>query len=188
MRQNNEEFTNLHNRLYSKLFSFVRLRIKDPEEVKDIVQDTFLKAYNSWDQVPDENTARNFLYIIARQRMIDIWRSAKSRLQTDLLNKNYDENSLAETGDFDSLESDEPLPSEIFQESENKELALTLLNGVRQEEREILTLRFLQELEYSELAKIYKTSEDNMRQKVSRALQNIRRVAQKSEAIKSRNN
>jgi DNA-directed RNA polymerase specialized sigma24 family protein len=69
-----ENFTDLHNRLYGKVFSFVHMRIKDKEEVKDIVQDVFIRAYNSWvktkGQLPDENTARNFLYVIAKQRMI----------------------------------------------------------------------------------------------------------------------
>lgn len=180
MRKTNENFTDLHNRLYSKLFSFVRLRIKDPEEVKDIVQDTFLKAYSSWTEIPDESSARNFLYIIARQRMIDIWRSAKHRLQTDLLNKNSDEGEdIWEMGEFDNLESDLPLPEDIFQESENKTYILGLLNQLKESEREILTLRFLQELEYSELAKIFKTSEESVRKKVSRSLENLRKVASK---------
>ena len=109
MRKENADFTDLHNRLYGKVFSFVRLRINDVEEVKDIVQDVFLKAYNSWvtneNGLPDENTARNFLYIIARQRMIDKWRSAKFRLQTDLAGKN-DDGEFEEWGDFDSFAGD----------------------------------------------------------------------------------
>ena len=184
MRNNLENFTSLHNRLYGKVFSFVRMRFNDPEEVKDIVQDVFLKAYNSWKDseqgIPDENTARNFLYIIARQRMIDIWRSARSRFQTDLYNKNEGDGEEKESGDFDAFASDEPLPEDVFQKTENKDLVLKLLNQLKKEEREILILRFLDELEYKELARIYKTSEDNVRQKVSRSLQNLKSVATKA--------
>lgn len=181
MRENKEEFANLHNRLYSKVYSFVNLRVRDKEEAKDIVQDVFLKAYSSWSKVPDEATARNFLYLIARQRMIDLWRSAKHRLQGELSNNSNSDSSLPEYlgEDFDSLESGEKLPEDIFQESENRQKAIELLNKLKPEERELLTLRFLEELEYIELAKIFETSEDNMRQRVSRALQNIRKVANK---------
>lgn len=177
-----ENFTSLHNRLYGKVFSFVRLRIKDPEEVKDIVQDVFLKAYNSWvlhsNGVPDENTARNFLFIMARQRMIDLWRSAKSRLQIDLVGREGEDSEQG--GDFDSFASDEPLPEENFEKSEGKEEVLALLNKLKKEEREILVLRFLEEMEYKELARIYQTSENNIRQKVSRSLQNLKKVAIKN--------
>lgn len=182
MRKENADFTDLHNRLYGKVFSFVRLRINDVEEVKDIVQDVFLKAYSSWVTnnagLPDENTARNFLYIIARQRMIDKWRSAKFRLQTDLLNKN-EESDGEEWGDFDSFASDTPLPEESFQKTESREEVLGLLNQLKENERELLVLRFLEELEYKELATIYKTSEENIRQRVSRGLQNLKKVANK---------
>lgn len=177
------EFTILHNRLYGKVFSFVRLRIKDKEEAKDIVQDVFLKAFKSWqeakDGFPDENTARNFLYVIAKQRMIDLWRSSRFKLQTDLTNSRNDESWGEEDSDFDTLPGEELLPEDLFQESEKKEFALNLLNKLKKDEREILVLRFLEELEYKELARIYQTSEANIRQKVSRSLQNLKKVATK---------
>jgi RNA polymerase sigma-70 factor (ECF subfamily) len=154
------------------------------DEVKDIVQDVFLKAYNSWVDdsagIPDEKTARNYLYIIARQRMIDVWRSGRNKYQVDLFNKNY-EDSYGEdgTGDFDLLESDMPLPEDIFLKNENKQKVTDLLNKLKQEDRELLVLRYLEELEYRELADIYKTSEDNLRQKVSRALTKLKGIAKK---------
>ena len=182
MDKNSQDFTVLHNRLYGKVFSFVRLRIKDADEAKDIVQDVFLKAYNSWnnrpEEMPDENTARNFLYVMARQRMIDFWRSSRFKTRTELLNNNTDDTDLWESGDFDSLESTEPLPEDVFEQTENKALILELLNKLKKEDREILILRFLDELEYRELARIYKTGEDNVRQKVSRSLQKLKVVAQ----------
>ncbi len=182
MRKENDDFTHLHNRLYGKVFSFVRLRINDLDEVKDIVQDVFLKAYNSWvnseDGLPDEASAKNFLYIIARQRMIDKWRSAKFRLQTDLLNKN-ESDEFGEAGDFDDFAGDLPLPEESFEKSEQRQKVLNLLNQLKKEERELLILRFLEEMEYKELSKIYKTSEENIRQRVSRGLQNLKKVANK---------
>jgi RNA polymerase sigma factor (sigma-70 family) len=102
--------------------------VRDKEEAKDIVQDVFLKAYSSWSKVPDEATARNFLYVIARQRMIDLWRSAKHRLQGELSSKNGSDNLLAEYlgEDFDSLSGDEKLPEDIFQDSENRQYVVEL--------------------------------------------------------------
>lgn len=186
MRSNMDEFSSLHNRLYGKVFSFVRLRINDVEEVKDIVQDVFLKAYNSWvvghGGIPDENTARNFLYIIAKQRMIDKWRSAKFRLQTDIGSKDDDGDGEV-WSEFDNFASDSPMPEEVFKENEAREDLLKMLNQLKKEERELLILRFLEELEYKELSGIYKTSEENIRQRVSRGLQNLRKVANQNKKV-----
>ncbi len=180
MPMNTHDFTVLHNRLYGRVFSFVRLRISDKEEVKDIVQDVFLKAFKSWEVLPDESTARNFLFVIARQKMIDVWRSGRKKYQTDLVSTNNDKDSDF-SPDFDSFESDQPLPEDIFIQGEKQKQISEFLNLLKKEERELLVLRFLEELEYVELARIYKTTEDNIRQKVSRALQNLRKVANKKE-------
>jgi RNA polymerase sigma-70 factor (ECF subfamily) len=169
----------LHNRLYGKVFAFVHLRVIDIEEVKDIVQDVFLRAYKTWgDDVPEDNSAKNFLFLIARQRMIDLWRSGRARYRGEFVSKNFDDEELL-FNEFDDLKDNSPLPEEIFEENENKTFLLELLNQLKQGEREILVLRFLEELEYKELARIYKTSEDNIRQKVSRSLQNLKEIARK---------
>jgi RNA polymerase sigma-70 factor (ECF subfamily) len=182
MRNSQNEFSDLHNRLYGKVFSFVKLRIRDSEEVKDIVQDVFMRAFKSWDKIPDETSAKNFLYMVAKQRMIDIWRSSRFKSHSEsstLVDEEGGEESL-----FDHFESGEPLPEEVFEENEKKKHVLNLLNSLKESDREILILRYLEELEYKELASIYKTSEGNIRQKVSRSLQNLKKVVEKGKEIK----
>jgi RNA polymerase sigma-70 factor, ECF subfamily len=178
-----DNFSLLHNRLYGKVFSYVRMRIRNVDEAEDIVQDVFLKAYASWGGGVEleENTAKNYLFMIARQRMIDLWRSARNKYETEVYTGNSDEESDDGVNNFDNMADDSPLPEDLFQEDENKRYVLDLLNKLKPAEREILALRFLEEMEYKELAKVYKTSEDNIRQKVSRSLQNLKKVAQKSE-------
>lgn len=178
MRQNIENFSLLHNRLYGKVFSYVSLRVKNTDEVKDIVQDVFLKAYKSLSEKEyNENAVKNYLFMIARQRMIDLWRSGRNRYYGELYNKGFD-GEEDEQNNFDELEGDSPLPEEIFEDNEKKKYVLELLNKLKKSDREILILRFLEEMEYKELARVYKTSEENIRQKVSRSLQNLRKVAE----------
>lgn len=166
------QFEELHNRLYGRVFSYVSLRIKDREEVTDLVQEVFLKAYRTWSEIPEESTARQYLFVIARSKIIDYLRSARHRYMGVLQNK-VDEFGEYES-DFDSLKSEDPLPEEVFEKSENSKKILELLQVLNPLEREIINLRFMEELEYKELSEIYKTSEDNIRKKVSRALQKVK--------------
>ncbi len=166
MEKNHANFTALHSKLYRPLFNFISLRVRDREEVADLVQDVFLKAYNSWETLPEPVSAKNFLYYIARQRMIDLWKSARIRYSSD---KNIDDLEYDETpGENVSLE--------LFVESERKAEALKILNSLKPGDRDILYLRFIEEKSYEEISEILKISEQYARQKVSRALQSARKV------------
>lgn len=167
MEKNHANFTALHRALYQPLFNFISLRVRNKEEVLDLIQDVFLKAYNSWDKIPEPATAKNFLYYIARQRMIDLWKSARIRYQTDV--------SVSDT-EFDEVDTG-PLPAELFEEGEKRGEVLKILNSLSPGDRDILYLRFLDEKEYSEISEVLKISEQYARQKVSRALEKARQVS-----------
>jgi RNA polymerase sigma-70 factor (ECF subfamily) len=46
-------------------------------DAKDVVQDVFLRAYQSWHQLKDASLARAWLYRIARNRLYDLMRRQK---------------------------------------------------------------------------------------------------------------
>ena len=170
MEKNHKNFTALHNSLYRPIFNFISLRVRNKQEVEDLTQDVFLKAYNSWETLPEANSAKNFLYYIARQRMIDLWKSARSK---------YDTSDVVLGGgeeEFDAAD-DGPLPEDIFAENEKKQQALKILNSLKPGDRDILYLRFIEEKEYSEIAEVLKISQEHARQKVSRALEQAKKVA-----------
>ena len=168
MEKNHHNFTALHKSLYGPVFNFISLRVRNKQEVEDLTQDVFLKAYNSWSVIPDPQSAKNFLYYIARQRMIDLWKSAKVRYEVDT-QPDFEEFDQADTG---------PLPPDRFIENERKKFALEILNSLKPGDRDILYLRFLEEKEYKELAEILGITEEYARQKVSRALQAAKKVGE----------
>lgn len=55
-----------------------------------------------------------------------------------------------------------------------KDEAQALLNELKPREKEVMKLRYLDELEYNEIAEILKESESNIRQIVSRSLHVLR--------------
>ncbi len=178
MSIDNQEFTSMHNRLYNRVYSYLSFRINDSEEVKDLVQEVFLKAFRTWDVIPDEKVAMSYLYVIARSKSIDFFRSARHKYLGFLPGNSHDEftdTSPNDQNQFDSVKSDLPLPEDIFIKNENNKMVMEMLNILEPLERELVSLRFLSELEYSELSKIYNTTEDNVRKKISRALAKVRK-------------
>ena len=176
----NTEFIDLYNRLYNKVLTFVSLRVNDPEEAKDLVSDVFLKAWGVWQKdlsqdipFPEEQTARNFLFLIARQKMIDLWRSGRKKYIITLNQQGSPEDEF--TNEFDNLPATTLLPEEIFEQNERRNYAVGLLNQLNELERELVTLRFLEEMEYKEIAQVYGINEDNIPQKISRALKKLKK-------------
>jgi RNA polymerase sigma-70 factor (ECF subfamily) len=167
MEKNHANFTALHNTTYNSLFNFIHLRVRDREEATDLVQEVYLKAYNSWGLLPEPQTAKNFLFYIARQKMIDLWKSARIRYSSDA-----DINDV----EFDEADGDS-LPETLFEKSEREAEALDILNSLKPGERDILYLRFIEEKSYEEISEILKISGEYARQKVARALAKAKQVA-----------
>lgn len=170
MEKNHANFTALHKNLYQPLFHFVSLRVGNKEEAEDVVQDVFLKAYNSWEVLPESATAKNFLYYIARQKLIDLWKSARFR---------YSSGKELDESDFDEVDTG-PLAIDLFEKGERKEEVKKILDSLKPGERDILYLRFLEEKSYEEISEVLKISEESARQKVKRALEGARKVVKKN--------
>lgn len=72
-------FRELHNAAYDDLLRFVRRRAQ-PDDVDDIVNETYLTAWRRLDDVPDTPTdARAWLFGVARHCILNATRSANRR-------------------------------------------------------------------------------------------------------------
>ena len=65
-------------RAYSdQLLSFIRSRVKDPVIAEDILQDVFLKMHERLHTLKDDQKLQSWMYRIARNAIIDHYRSKK---------------------------------------------------------------------------------------------------------------
>jgi RNA polymerase sigma-70 factor (ECF subfamily) len=56
---------------------FILKRVKDEHDAEDILQDVFLKIHDNIDNLKDENRFQAWIYQIARNTVIDYYRSRK---------------------------------------------------------------------------------------------------------------
>jgi len=72
---NKENFNEVYNAFYGSLFAFVNNKVHDTDYSNAIVNDSFLKAYNSMDSFkPSLSGLNTWLHNIAKNRMIDHFR------------------------------------------------------------------------------------------------------------------
>jgi RNA polymerase sigma-70 factor (ECF subfamily) len=72
-------FEELVSRYSSRLFYFLRHRFKTDQDIEDLIQDTFLKAFRNIHRFNPERKFSTWLYTIAIRQAISRFRSEKKR-------------------------------------------------------------------------------------------------------------
>ena len=149
------------------LFSIGYRMLGSIVETEDIVQETFLKAYQINEQKIDNKKA--YLCKIMTNRCIDVLRSARYKREHYVGPWNPEPLLLEKSSDFD--------PSEVVLQKEGLSIAyLRMMEHLVPDERAVLLLREVFDFSYLEIANIIEKKEDNCRKIFSRAKQKISRV------------
>lgn len=156
-RSNNEAvvcFSNSYRLHYAQIRRFIFARVRHEEVASDLTQDTFMRAYPLIIQRGPSDSILPLLYTIARHALIDHYRKKKD------LSVPYENIDLEEGGfraDTHALDRDR---------SEQVERALATLS---EDQRMVITLIYMEELGFDEVAKIMNKTEEAIRQIKSRA-------------------
>lgn len=137
-----------------KVLAYALKRGLPQDRAEDVLQIVFLQLYRKKHLYDPKHSALAWLYVITRSELKDY----RNREIKDFLEW---EESLSQT---------EP-PSPI---NEEKAEAESLLKDLKPREQEVLRLRYLDEMEYNEIAALLNESESNIRQIVSRSLKFLR--------------
>jgi RNA polymerase sigma-70 factor (ECF subfamily) len=90
------------------LYKFVLHLTKSPDEAKDVLQDTFLKVWQSREDISPDLSFKSYLYTIAKNLIIDtLRRQTKSVAFEEYINsdayRNYSENDVESNSNFDDF-------------------------------------------------------------------------------------
>ncbi len=146
------------------LFSIGYRMLGSVAEAEDIVQETFLKAYQIDDQKIDNKKA--YLCKIMTNRCLDVLKSARYRREHYVGPWNPEPLLLESSPDFD--------PSEVILQKEGLSIAyLRMMEHLAPDDRAVLLLREVFHFSYLEISNIIEKKEENCRKIFSRAKQKI---------------
>ena len=159
-----EAFSSLYRLCYHKLYAYgCRLGMSDAE-VRDVIQDIFLKIYTRPELVKDRFTIRAFLFASIKNAYINLG------------NYGYRLVAIQNISDFEFTFSVENNALEEKEERENMSaLIKRILDGLTPRQREIIYLRFLHQMDYKEIAVIMNLSEQAARNLTHRAMDKLRK-------------
>lgn len=170
--ENQENFSYLINRYELKLGRYIR-RISglDKEDIEDLLQDVFIKAYQNLNNFDQNLKFSSWIYRITHNEVISQWRKRKARPE----NVYWEVDNILEniTADFD-ISSD--IDHDLLRKSLDK-----IFNKMDIKYREVLILKFIEEKNYQEISDILKKPMGTVATLINRAKKQFKQILAESE-------
>jgi RNA polymerase sigma-70 factor (ECF subfamily) len=133
---------------YKKLIaSLIRRMIKDEEDVLDLAQETFIKAYNALETFQDGYSFSSWIYRIASNNCIDFLRK-KRFLTVSLDQPLFDDKDDT----YFDVEDKTSRPDINYLAEERKKIIDDAIDELPENYKEIIKLRHEDDMDYSEIA------------------------------------
>lgn len=160
MKQGDEEAMELFVRkYYPQILKYCSFHCSDWELAKDLTQETFLRFFRAFAGYAYQGKTLNYLYTIAKNLCVDQWgKNREIRIE-----------NLSEKGEEKMAKVDERLMIE------------TALCHLPEAMREVIILRFFQELRIKEIAQIMNIAVPTVKYRLKKALELMKQEIGKGE-------
>lgn len=164
----NDAFALLYKNFYTPIYRYVYRKISDADEAEDLTQTVFMKAFAARENFADSHQSPiAYFYTVARNLVTDTYRK-KDRTPI-LIDSAEDEDFWDRLPDQEALD---PLAETL--KVEQQEATQLLLQGLKPDHREIIEMKFLQDLSNTEIASKTGKTESNIRQIQVRSLRKLK--------------
>ncbi|HEY8272553.1 MAG TPA: sigma-70 family RNA polymerase sigma factor [Pseudobdellovibrionaceae bacterium] len=157
---NNKALDYLFKRHSNKVYNYALKRKFNTEQAQDLVQIVFMQIYRKRIQYDPHYAALAWIYVITKSEL-----------------KDYKLRELKNFAEFNESVSQNlgHIPNREYNGFEDNQEVQYYISGLDEKEKQILQDRYLNELEYEEIAQKLNESESNIRQIVSRSLKFLRK-------------
>lgn len=152
------QFEEIVNRYQRDLINFHYRFIGNRFEAEDLAQETFVKAYLKLKTLKEPDKLKSWLFMIARNTVIDFFRKNKNR--DIVLDQNFLQNMP------------EVAATDYCTEMADKEVARALeacIDQLVQEDKAIIKLLYYEGFSYKEIADLLKINQNTLKSRLHRA-------------------
>jgi RNA polymerase sigma factor (sigma-70 family) len=154
-------FLTYYNQFFEKVYRYIFFRVgRNRELAEDMTSEVFLKAMENFETFDQEKNFGVWVYRIAHNHLVDYFRKAK-----------MDTVEIEEV--IDLIKDKGDLVNELDVKL-SMEQVMSQLESIPQLQKEVILLKYVNDLENEEIAKVLNTNEAHVRVLQSRALGNLK--------------
>jgi len=164
-KRDKQAFGKIYDRYVTAIFRFVLLKLPSKEMAEDVTAETFLRCWQYIQENKDIANIRAFLYKIARNLVVDSYRKMESTPSLSVTIRDDETSSIMqlEFSDQKRAQSEMETRAEI-------RLVLERIAKLKEDYRDVLTLRLVDGLSFGDIAKILEKTSGNVRVIYHRAM------------------
>ena len=168
---NNKAFDELLARVQNKLFTYIMYMVKDEDVANDLFQETFIKAITRLQNglYTDSGKFLYWLNRIAHNVIIDHFRNIKGEHIVELT-KGKSLQNLKDSSILETYRESEMVNEQV------KEDVKRLMNALPEPQREVVYMRFFQDMSFKEIAEETGVSINTSLGRMRYALINLRKM------------
>lgn len=159
-------FLNMYESLADSVFRYCLFRISSKETATDLTQEVFTKF---WDSLVKNNEIKNdraFIFMIARNLVIDFYRKKKSVSLDEILDENED-NGIMISGEGQK---------ENIEMSSEARFVMDKISELEPKDQQIVYLRFIEDLKPKDIAEVLGISANAVSVRLIRAMDRLRHI------------
>jgi RNA polymerase sigma-70 factor (ECF subfamily) len=164
-----DEFSTVVTRHRPQIFRFLLSSTRDIDLAETLTQDCFLKAHRNWSSFRGESSAMTWLMRIAINLQKDHWRSRRMQFWRQTQSHAVD---LEAAGEW--LPSGERSAEQQLLARERVGQVGKAVEGLSERQRTVFLLRYVEEMELSEIALATGLNDGTVKAHLSRALAKVR--------------
>lgn len=151
----------LYEKYHHEIFRYIFIMVSDRQQAKDLMQETYIKAFLNIEKFRGEASVKTWLYRIARNVTIDYLRRRKP--VTYFLDHHI------------RVESNERTPEEVVMLGNDVEQLFLALSRIKKSYREVIILRKIREFSIKETAAIMGWKESRVKTNLHRGMEALRK-------------
>ena len=160
-----QAITALYNETYKQAYSVALQITKNEEEAFDILQDSYIKAFNNLHTLADKSKFKSWLFQIVSNKCKDYLKSKRHDL-VYFSEMTYETDSGEQEVEFED-ESTSFSPQEQVDYNETKRLIAEMMNNLPEDQKLVLLMYYVQELSIKEIAESLEVSENTVKSRMN---------------------
>ncbi len=167
-----EAFGRIYDRYVKAIYRFVYLKLPSKEAAEDVTSETFLRCWQYLQQNKEVSHIRALLYRIARNLVVDAYRRKDGYQQPTVTFLSSDTSNIAEE-DI----SDHNRGRDLIHIRADLALILNRISRLKEDYQDVLTLRLIDELSFTDIARVMEKSVGHVRVIHHRALKALHHLS-----------